>query len=297
MIAVQARARTCVCVLGEHREETVADVRSEASRRRSRPPRQRKVAERSELSRAGRLFGGCLGLLLVPAVWQLLSDTHVINSFVWSSPSGVWDGLTQLIDNGSLGPACWSSLRLFLWGFAIAAVSGVALGIALGWYRRTRAVVDPWVSMLYAAPRVGLIPIIIAAAGIETRSQIIIVWVSAVFPIIINTAAGVDAVDPRYVRTAQSFLATNRDVLRGIALPGATPLIFAGLRQGLTAGLIGVVIAEYFLGNNGVGGLIITASGSGQTGEAFVGAFLFSLTAVALTSILRLFERRVSRWR
>jgi NitT/TauT family transport system permease protein len=75
------------------------------------------------------------------------------------------------------------------------------------------------------------------------------------------------------------------------------PLIFAGLRQGLTAGLIGVVIAEYFLGNGGVGGLIITASGSGQTGEAFVGAFAFSVAAVTLTSILRLFERRVSRWR
>jgi ABC-type nitrate/sulfonate/bicarbonate transport system permease component len=269
-------------------------IRAVRPRRRSG---ERRVAERRELTRRGRIVGGCAGLVLVPAVWQILSDTRAINPFIWSSPSRVWDALWHLIDNGTLGPACWSSLRLFLWGFAIATVSGIALGVVLGWYRRTRAVIDPWVSILYAAPRVGLIPIVIAAAGIGSRSQIIIVWISAVFPIIINTAVGVDAVDAAYVRTAQSFLARNRDVLRTVAIPGALPLVFAGLRQGLTAGLIGVVIAEYFLGNGGVGGLIITSSGSGQTGEAFVGAFIFSAAAVAMTAILRMCERRASKWR
>lgn len=254
-------------------------------------------ASEGELSAPARIVAGIVGIALVLAVWQLLSDTKTINPLIWTSPTAVWSAFREMVSDGTLWPACWSSLRLFFWGFLIAAVGGVVLGVLLGWYKRLGAVLDPWVAMLYAAPRVGMIPIIIGAAGIGSRSQIIVVVISAAFPIIVNTAVGVDAVEPRYVRTAQSFLARNHDVLLGIALPGAMPLIFAGLRQGLTAGLIGVVIAEYFLGNEGVGGLIISASGSGRPAQALVGAFLFAIAAVIFTSILRLIERRVSKWR
>jgi NitT/TauT family transport system permease protein len=263
----------------------------------SRGRANHKVAQRTEISRVERLIRGCAGIVIVLVGWQLLSDHNVINPYIWSSPSRVWSAFFGLIHQGLLGPACWQSLKLFFWGFTAAAVSGVLLGVILGWYRRPRAVLDPWVSMLYAAPRVGLIPVIIAAAGIGMKAQIIVVWSAAVFPIIVNVAVGVEAIDRDYLRVARSFLATNHDVLRGIAIPGALPLIIAGLRQGLIAGLIGVVIAEYFVGNEGVGGLIVTASGAGQTGEAFVGAFIFSLTAIVVTSLLRWFERRVSTWR
>jgi NitT/TauT family transport system permease protein len=266
--------------------------RTDGQRRKRRP-----VASHRELSGSGRTIGGAAGIVLVLALWQVLSSTKVINPVIWSSPAHIWDAFRGSVADGTLGPACWSSFRLFLWGFLIAAVSGVTLGVILGWYRRVRAVVDPWVSILYAAPRVGIIPIVIAAAGIGSRSQIIIVWMSAVFPILINTTVGVDSVDPAYVRTAQSFLGKNRDVLRTIAIPGALPLIFAGLRQGLTSGLVGVVIAEYFLGNDGLGGVIITSSGSGQTSRAFVGAFIFSIAAVVMTFLLRMCEGRTSRWR
>lgn len=248
------------------------------------------------MSAPARIAAGLLGIALVLAVWQVLSDTGTINPLIWASPKEVWEAFREMVSDGTLWPACWSSLRLFFWGFLIAAVGGVGIGVLLGWYKRLGAIFDPWVAMLYAAPRVGLIPIIIGAAGIGSRSQIIVVVISAAFPILINTAVGVDAVEPAYVRTAQSFLAKNRDVLRSIALPGALPLIFAGLRQGLTAGLIGVVIAEYFLGNEGVGGLIIAASGSGRPAQALVGAFLFAVAAVIFTAILRLIERRVSNW-
>jgi NitT/TauT family transport system permease protein len=281
----------------QERRHRFASGRAALRPRRPGARRTRAVAHREELRRSTRLALGCAGLVLVPVAWQLLSDNKVINPAIWSSPSKVWSAFLSLNDQGLLGPACWQSLQIFLWGFGAAVVSGVLLGVILGWYRRPRAVLDPWVSMLYAAPRVGLIPIIVAIAGIAMKAQIIVVWTSAVFPIIINVAAGVNAVDRDYLRTAQSFLATNRDVLLGIAIPGALPLVFAGIRQGLVAGLIGVVIAEYFVGNQGIGGLILTASGSGQAGEAFVGAFIFSFAALLATLLLRWFERRVSRWR
>jgi ABC-type nitrate/sulfonate/bicarbonate transport system permease component len=263
-----------------------------------RPRRRRsKIASRPEMSRFERILRGLTGIVLVLAVWEVLHDSGAINASVWSSPREVWSALTTLIQLDLLGPACWQSFKLFFWGFTAAAVSGIAIGVVLGWYRRPRAVLDPWVSMLNAAPRVGMIPIIIAAAGIGMKAQVIVVWSCAIFPIVINVAAGVEATDRDYVRVARSYLATNREVLLKITLPSALPLIVAGLRQGLTAALIGVVIAEYFVGNEGVGGLIIIASGSGRTGQAFVGALIFSVTALIVTSLLRWFERRVSRWR
>jgi ABC-type nitrate/sulfonate/bicarbonate transport system permease component len=258
--------------------------------------RPRKVARRKELSLRARVACGCTGFVLLPVAWQVLSDTKVINPVIWASPTKVWTAFISLINQGLLGPDCWQSLEVFLWGFGIALVSGIVIGITLGWYRRASAVLDPWVSMLYAVPRVGLIPIIVAGAGIAMKSQIIVVWISAVFPIIVNVAVGVNAIDRDYLRTAQSFLATNRDVLLGVAIPGSLPLVFAGIRQGFVGGLIGVVIAEYVLGNGGVGGLIVTAS-AGSPAEAFVGAFIFALFAVTATALLRLLERRVSRWR
>ena len=261
------------------------------------PPPRRKVAQRREISLSGRVIGAFLGIALLIGLWQLLSDTHAINPYIWSSPSAVWTAFIGLINHGELGPDCWESLQVFLWGYGIAIASGVLIGILTGWYRRAGALLDPWVAMLYAAPRVGIVPIIVAIAGLAEKSQIIVVWISAVFPIIINVAVGVDSVNRDYLRTAQSFLATNRDVLVGIAIPGSLPLLFAGLRQALVAALIGLVIAEYVLGNGGVGGLIVTASGAGQTAEAFVGALIFSIFAVAGTAFLHWLERRVSRWR
>jgi len=258
-----------------------------------------RVAHKREVGLAGRVVGGVGGIVLVLGLWQVLSDQGVVNPYFWSSPRAVWSAFLDLMHQGVLGPACWQSFKLFAMGFAIAAVSGIGIGVVLGWYRRPRAVLDPWISMLYAAPRIGIVPIIIIGFGIGAKSQVIIVWLAGVFPIVINTAIGVDAIDRDYLRVSQSYLAKNRDILWGVAIPNSLPLVFAGLRQGLTVALIGVVIAEYFFGNAsiGLGGVILAASGNGKVGQAFVGVFIFALAGLAMTLVLRTFERRVSRWR
>jgi NitT/TauT family transport system permease protein len=189
------------------------------------------------------------------------------------------------------------SAKLFLFGFGLSLVSGLLIGILIGWYPRVEAAMDPFISILNAVPRISLVPLIMVWAGLGFRSQVVIVWTTAVFPIIINTAVAVAGLDRDLVTVARSFRATSFQVLRTIAVPGAVPGILAGIRQAIALTLIGVVIAEYFVGNNGLGGMIVNAGQTLDTAEAYVGVVIFAVAAVIMNAALKALERRLGGWR
>ncbi len=221
----------------------------------------------------------------------------MLDPLIWSSPSRIWHAFHEMVSDGSLGPLFLRSAGLFVVGFAVSVSTGLVIGTVLGWYAKTRAVVDPWVSMLYALPGLALVPLLVVAFGSDFRTQVIVVWTVAVFPVIINVSAGVNAIDRRHLEVARSFLATNRDVLWGVALPGAVPYVIAGVQQALSLSLIGVVVAEYFVGNDGLGGLILNSSSQLQTANAYVGTLIFAIAGLILTALLRKCERWVVKWR
>jgi len=259
--------------------------------------RRRRVANRPELSRLEHVLLGTTGVVVLLAAWEIASRTGLVNPLLASSPSRVVESGKTMYDKGVLVPAIESSAKLFVIGFGISLVIGLVVGALLGWYRRLSAVFDPWISLVYASPRIAFIPLIIVWAGIGVRSQVVLVVLISVFPILINTAAGIGSVDRDLMRVARTFLGTNRDVLLTVALPGAMPTVMAGIRQGMIQALLGTVAAEYFIGNTGVGGLIFTAGQTLQTGQAFAGALVFAFAALALTALFRLIERKFDRWR
>ncbi|MGE3619241.1 MAG: ABC transporter permease [Acidimicrobiia bacterium] len=257
----------------------------------------RRVADRRDLSSRERLAWSTFGIAVVLVVWELAERLGWVETLVASSPSKIVESLIDMYDRGVLVPAIRSSAKLFGLGFGIALLIGITVGALMGWYRRFNAVIDPWISLVYASPRIAFVPLVLVWAGIGLKAQVVLVVLIAVFPMIINTAAGIGAVDRDHLRVARSFLATNVDVLRTIALPGALPTIIAGVRQGMIQALLGTVAAEYFIGNTGVGGLIFTAGLTLQTGQAFAGALVFAGAALGLTMLLRNVERRFDRWR
>ena len=259
--------------------------------------RRRRVADRRPVSRRARVILGVVGVVVLLLLWQGASSSGVINPLIGSSPIRVVKSFRDLVSNGLLWPAVLSTARLFAVGFGISIALGVVLGVFIGWYRRLDALLDPVLSVAYALPRLALIPLVVAWFGPNLTAQVVIVILMAFFPIMINVASGLSTVDEDHVRLARSFLATNRDVLFSIALPSAVPAIITGLRQGLNLALAGVVVAEYFVGATGVGGLIFTSGIALDTSEAFVGAFIFGFAALALTLLLQVVERRLGRWR
>jgi NitT/TauT family transport system permease protein len=257
----------------------------------------RKVASRRKISRAERATLSLSGIGLVVGIWQLLNVQGVLDPLIWSSPSRIWSAFYAMVSDGSLGSLCLVSAKLFVAGFAVSVSTGLVIGTILGWYAKTRAVVDPWISMLYAMPGLALVPLLVVAFGSGFRTQVIVVWTVAVFPVIINVSAGVSAIDRRHLEVARSFLATNRDVLWGVALPGAVPFVIAGIQQALSLSLIGVVVAEYFAGNDGLGGLILNASSQLRTADAYVGIIIFAVAGLFFTALLRRCEGWAVKWR
>ncbi len=266
----------------------------------AKPPavrsRRAKIAEHRELSRRVRFACGLASIVVLLGFWQLAADERWVNPLLSSSPSGIVSSARTMIDSGVLGNATAQTAELFGLGFALSLGSGLVIGIVLGWYKIISAFIDPYVSALYSAPRLALIPLITVWAGIGFQAQLVIVWMTAVFPIIINVAAGVSTFERSLFTMARSFTGSNRTVLRTVVLPGAMPSLVSGVRQGLAQALIGVVVAEYFVGNNGIGGLIISAGETLDAGQAFVGVIVFSAAALVLTALLRMVERRLVRW-
>jgi ABC-type nitrate/sulfonate/bicarbonate transport system permease component len=259
--------------------------------------RRRRVARRPYISRRAHFLLGACGIVGTLLVWQCADWLGWVNPLTWSSPSAVWHAGVEAVRSGDLQTAIGESLSLFAIGFGISAVIGIGCGALLGWYRRANAVLDPVVSLFYALPRIALIPLVIAIVGPNFTAQVVVVVLLGAFPIMINVASGIAAINEDHVRLARSFLATNGDMLRTIALPGAIPAIISGLRQGMNLALAGVVVAEYFIGADGVGGMIFKAGLILDTSTAIVGALVFAFGALLLTWTLQLIEHRLNRWR
>jgi NitT/TauT family transport system permease protein len=265
-----------------------------------RPPirtRRRRIANRRAISRRESAILGVAGVVGGLVIWELAARLGLLNPLLSSSPTRVARSLADLYHRGVLVPAFLSSAKLFGIGFGLALAIGLPVGAAIGWYPRLRAIFDPWVSLIYASPRIAFIPLIVLWAGIGLHSQIVLVVLIAIFPIIINTATGIGTVDRDHMRLARAYLASDHDVLFTIALPGSVPTVIAGIRQGMIQALLGTVAAEYFIGYTGLGGVIFTAGLTLQTGQAFAGALVFAFSALLLTALLRAIERRFDRWR
>src|SRR5699024_9434036 len=135
-----------------------------------------------------------------------------VNPLVASSPTGIVEAAILLHQEGRLWPVIGSTTRLFAVGFGVSLIGGLIIGAAIGWHKRLNAIVDPWVSILYASPRIAFLPLIAVWFGSGFLGQVVVVVLIAIFPIIINVASGVSSLDRDHYKMARSFLATNRDV-------------------------------------------------------------------------------------
>jgi NitT/TauT family transport system permease protein len=236
-------------------------------------------------------------LLILLIVWQALWSAHKLSPLFMSGPSAIatrfWDDLLH----GHLLQDFAYSGKNFVVGFILAAVSGVVLGVLIGWYKRLEMITAPFTSALYATPRVAMVPLIIIWFGIGMWSKVFIVFISAFFPILINTIGGIQAVDRDLLKCARSFCATDRQIFTTVAIPGAVPFILTGIRQGVALGLIGVVVGEMFGGSQGIGFMVAYGGQTFATDTLFVGVLIIAFAGIIMSAAAEQLEKRFSRWR
>ena len=170
-------------------------------------------------------------------------------------------------------------------------------GIALGWYRRFNYSFDPFLNALYAAPVVAFLPLLVIWMGIGIASKLTLIFMAAIFPIVMNARDAVKTTPGPLIEAARSFQASQYKIFKTIVLPSAVPFILAGLRLGAGRALIGVFVAELYIAQAGVGQMIAEAGATFNTDVVLVGVVIFSIVGMITLELLTQIERRFDKWR
>ena len=236
-----------------------------------------------------------LSVVAVLVAWELYG--RALNPVFLSYPVAVAGALVELIRDGELLTATVQTLRALVAGFAIALIAGIGIGFLMGHYRVVSFTLDPFVTALYNTPSVALIPLIQLWFGLGVTAKIVIVSMSAFFPIVINTHAGVHNTSRGLVDAVRAYGATNRQISTKVVLPNSVPFIMAGVRLAVGRAVIGVVTAEFFTAISGLGGLVIVFSNAFATAKLFVPVLTLVALGLCLTSVAKWAERRLTPWK
>lgn len=240
---------------------------------------------------------GVLGLLGFFLAWEIASRTEILNPFYFPPFSRIVVKGYELFASGAIWEHMVFSLTNFSVGFAIATMAGVAIGIPMGWYKSISKTLDPLLSGIYATPLIALLPLIIMLFGLGAVSKIIMTFLAAVFPILINTMTGIANTDRHLIKMSRSFGASDAAIFLKVSIPGSLPYIVSGMRVALGRALVYIVVAEQYGAAMGLGYLSSVAAQRFQIATMFVPIVIIACLGAGLTELLKAIERRLETWK
>ena len=245
------------------------------------------------------ILGGGFILLLI-LLWQsvpaLISLPKGLSLF-FTTPLEVTKSFYRLVARDEIQSHAYVSAVEFIVGLGLAILAGLPLGLIMGRSKILDAMLDPFVTAFKATPRLVFLPLMILWLGIGIWSKIMIVFVGALFPLLINTYEGVKNVDRVLVNVVRSFGASEWQTLKVVVLPNSVPYIIVGLRLAIGRALLGVVVGEFFGASRGLGYMIAGAATNYKVDVVFVGVTIFMGLSLVLTHLVKRLESRLSRWR
>lgn len=261
-----------------------------------------RVAEASKLykfylSQEKKILGAA-GVTIFLIVWELVGNVlQLINPMFMSAPSLIAKAAIDLFASGEIYNDLYISGTELLGGYLLSAVVAIPFGIMVGWYKKMSYIFDPFINAMNATPRVALLPLVIIWLGIGILSKVGIIFLGAVFPILINSRDGVKTTPANLLTAAKSFGASEWMIFKAVVLPSTIPFILSGLRQGLGRAIVGVMVGELYAATAGIGFMITVAGATFQTDKVFVGVLVFALTGMIGTELLAKIEKRFDKWR
>ncbi|TYB44123.1 ABC transporter permease [Actinomadura chibensis] len=230
-------------------------------------------------------------------LWQIASGTGLLSDRLLPSPATVARTAATLTADGTLGAAVAVSLQRALIGFALGAAAGLALALAAGLSRAGEGLLDPPLQMLRALPLFGLIPLFILWFGIGETPKVILVAFGVLFPIYLNTYAGIRGVDAKLAEVGHVLRLGRIALIRHIVLPGALPQALVGLRQSLGVAWLALIVAEQINASEGLGFMINDAREFLRVDIVVLGLLVYAVLGLATDALVRLAERRALSWR
>lgn len=235
-----------------------------------------------------------VSLVSVLVLWQIFGAK--IDPTLFTTPTKIVYAAIEMIGSGELWAYLEPSLVVLVIGLLLASVIGVAVGLILARFWVLDVAFGVYITFLYSLPSVALVPLIVLWAGFDTSAKVIILFLFAFFPMVINTYQGVKNVDSKLIEVGRSFRCSEAQLWRNIVLPGALPFIVTGLRLAVGRGLIGMVLADLYTAISGIGYLIVRSASNYEVDKMFVPIVTLGLLGVTLTAGVRFMEVRVAPW-
>lgn len=220
-------------------------------------------------------------------IWEVLARTGRISTLFFPAPSVILLTSIQLITNGKLsihlGITLW---RVFI-GFCLGSISGLILGLAMGWSRSLRMVVDPLIAAAHPVPKIAILPLIMIFFGIGESSKIVVIAVATFFPMLINTVTGVRQINPIHFEVAENYGASLNKIFTRVIIPGSLPLVLTGARLALNMALLLAIAVELISAQKGLGAMIWLAWQTLRTEELYVSLFVTAALGVIFNFLLQ----------
>ena len=243
---------------------------------------------------------GSTGVVVLLLTWEILPRILTMSAgtkLFFTTPSQIVGTLWRLFATGAIWGPLGVSASGFAIGLGLAVLVGLPLGVLIGRSRTLNAMLDPFITAFNATPRLVFLPLVMLWFGLGLWTKVIIVFIGALFPILINTYEGVRNADRTLINVVRSFGASEWDVARLVVVPNAMPYIIAGLRLAVGRAVLGVVVAEFFGSESGLGVMMMQAAGRYQVDVVFSGLIVFAALSLAMTAMVQVLENRLSLWR
>jgi NitT/TauT family transport system permease protein len=247
--------------------------------------------------RLGKIWPSLIVLAMVVAAWW--GAVVLTKSVIFPTPWQVLTGTLELARDGTLWEHIGASLFRVFAGFIIAVIFAIPLGLWMGWVRGAFVTLNPVFQILRPISPIAWIPIAILWFGVGDASPIYLIFIASVFPMIVQTTAGVHTIEKRYLRAAENFGVTRKKLFMQVVFPATLPQIIVGMRIGVGVAWLVVVAAEMIALRSGLGYMIIDSRNAGNRYDLVIaGMIIIGLIGLVLDGIMRLLENMKSvRWR
>ena len=238
-----------------------------------------------------------LSPIILLAIWEAAVRQGWIDRRFFPAPSEAFSAAVNMIQTGELWANVSISLVRIGVGFVIGAVPGVLIGLAMGLFSPIRAMIQPLVDCTFPIPKIAILPLFLMIFGLGEESKYAIIAVAVIYLVLINTVAGVRNIDKIYLDVCKNYQASKLMMFTDVALPGALPMIVAGLKLGMGIALLVIVSAEFVGAKSGIGYLIWNSWQTFQVEKMYVGLLVSAILGFIAAILLNVLERVLIPWK
>jgi len=229
-------------------------------------------------------------------LWELFSRIGLISRLFFPPPSNIIQTLFQMIADGKIWPHLFATIQRLALGVFLGGLSGLILGLAMGWSPRLRTVVDPIIAAIHPIPKLAIFPLIMILFGIGEASKVVAIAIACFFPMLINSMAGVRSLNPVYFEVSKNYGASKWKTFTRIVFPGSLPLILTGARLAVNMAMVIAIAVELLAAQEGLGVIIWYSWQTMRIENLYASLIVIAILGIGLTFLLQRLSRQLVPW-